>query len=302
MNTLLPGQPVVVGIDGSDHSLEAVRWAAREAVALGLPLIIATATGQPGALTPTPWAESKLKASRVASRRHVDRALTVAAAEQPRLRAETLVRATSPEDLLVELGEQAALLAVGSRGLGRWGALTLGSVSHAVAARCDSPVLVAKGAPDIEPTRVIIGHDGTPASDAATSWAMEYAELHRLPVTVVHAVWYAERAATIAGDEATLMVGEVVTRLQALHPGLDVTYAAVLDTPVNALLSHESEPVVVVVGSNGPHHRGASLLGSVSQRVLEKATGTVVVVQPQWASATARGDRPEPAGRSASCS
>ncbi|MFT4009467.1 MAG: universal stress protein [Nocardioidaceae bacterium] len=278
MNTLLPGRPVVVGIDGSDHSLDAVRWAAREAVALGIPLIIATATGDRGALTPTPWAESRLKASRVASRRHVDRALTIALADQPRLRAETLVRATAADDLLIELGGQAALLAVGSRGLGRWGALALGSVSHAVASRCDAPVLVAKGTPATDIERVVIGHDGTTAADTATAWAMEYAELHRLPVTVVHAVWYAERPATLADDEATLRVSALVERLQARHPTLDVAYTAVLDNPVDALLAHTPETAILVIGTSGTHRRGASLLGSVSQRIMEKTSGTVVVV------------------------
>ncbi|QLQ09333.1 MAG: universal stress protein [Nocardioidaceae bacterium] len=55
MDSALPLGSIVVGIDGSDHSHDAVRWATREAGIQKRTLVIATATGRPRQLSTRSW-------------------------------------------------------------------------------------------------------------------------------------------------------------------------------------------------------------------------------------------------------
>jgi nucleotide-binding universal stress UspA family protein len=93
--------------------------------------------------------------------------------------------------LLGESGH-AGLLVVGSRGLGGFPALLLGSVGAAVAARAACPVVVVRaaepGAPIPSDGAVLVGVDGSPTSEAALAFAFDAAAARRVSLLVVH-VW-----------------------------------------------------------------------------------------------------------------
>ncbi len=141
---------IVVGVDGSEGSLRALRWAAEEA-AIRDAVVVAVAVWQSpydylfgSTLYEVPVDERKLVD---AARETVSKAIAEVAAEHPGARFETLVVEGDPAETLCEQAEHADLLVVGSRGRGAFGELLLGSVSSKCAHHCHQPVLIVpKGA------------------------------------------------------------------------------------------------------------------------------------------------------------
>jgi nucleotide-binding universal stress UspA family protein len=133
----MPG--VVVGIDGSDASSAALAFAIDEAKLRGLPLRIVCAWEIPSleyagaAFAPTPdLADS--------AEHRADEALARAAAlvgPAPGIHVETVSAAGHPVAVLLEQAADATLLVVGTRGHGALSGLALGSVSQALAHRCE---------------------------------------------------------------------------------------------------------------------------------------------------------------------
>ncbi|MFG3707683.1 universal stress protein [Micromonospora sp. NPDC047670] len=140
--------PVVVGVDGSECSTEAVGFAFEEASRRGAPLLAVQAW-----LHPTPVGPGEILP--------LVYDLDAYAAEQERTLAESLagfaerypdvpvrhrlVRGT-PARVLVEESKAAQLVVVGARGRGPLSGLLLGSVSHAVLHHAHSPLVIVRHA------------------------------------------------------------------------------------------------------------------------------------------------------------
>lgn len=134
---------IVVGVDGSDASHEALSWAAKEAALRGVGLravhvwsypyvadaaYLASATIDPGDLES---AAKEILADAVATL-PADTAVPI----------ETVVVQGPAGPRLVQLAEDADLLVVGSRGRGGFAGLLLGSVGHQCVSHATCPVLV----------------------------------------------------------------------------------------------------------------------------------------------------------------
>ena len=149
----LPGR-VVVGIDGSEPSKLALRWArfiarasdsSLDVVAAWQPYTAYGWLGAGWAPAPTDWnpaedAEKALAATIV----------EVFGTDRP-AGLQLTVREGSPARVLLEASHGARMLVVGSRGHGGFAGLLLGSVSAACAEHATCPVLVLHGdspAPD----------------------------------------------------------------------------------------------------------------------------------------------------------
>ncbi len=147
----MPG--VIVGVDGSDHSRYALRWAMREAVLRHVPLTVLTvhpdpvrpATGIYWGLRTYPENSFDPDLVRTAVQEFVDKAGSEIGGTVPEVTvsvatgdaAEELVRASRVADMLV----------VGSRGGGGFAKLLLGSVSSQVMHHAECPVVVIPGTP-----------------------------------------------------------------------------------------------------------------------------------------------------------
>ena len=140
----LPAHPetprVVVGIDGSDQSLTALRRGARVATSLEgqLEAVIAWHFPSDGFLYPpmTQWSPEH-DAETV-----VKTAADVVFGESWPDWFSVVVRQGSPAQVLIDQSAGAEMLIVGSRGHGGFAGLLLGSVSAACAAHAHCPVLV----------------------------------------------------------------------------------------------------------------------------------------------------------------
>src|SRR6266516_7058686 len=142
------GRPIVVAVDGSGSARRATRWAAAEAVRRGRVLLIVHAYEWPVPYGPSfVVPETMYETVRDAATKIVRDAHADAEEAAPGLRCETeIVRGTAIPALL-KISEQAAMLVLGSRGLGGFTGLLAGSVTVALAAHGHCPVAVIREEP-----------------------------------------------------------------------------------------------------------------------------------------------------------
>ena len=137
--------PLVVGVDGSDGSLQALDWAVDEATRGGLPLRLVHASlweRYEGAL---PTLSRERSSETVLAEHVVASAAERVLRQNPDLRVSTEIVAAEAVPALLDEGRNAAALITGSRGRGELKGTLLGSVSLAVAARAHVPVVVVRG-------------------------------------------------------------------------------------------------------------------------------------------------------------
>lgn len=133
---------IVVGLDASENSLRALRWAREEAELRGaeLQLVHAFPTPEivalPAIVTMPSDEEMYLAAEGI-----IDEALAAVdgAGDVP---VSKVVRAGGTAAVLCDVAEGADMIVVGARGLGGFRGLLLGSVTHAVVAHAPCPVVV----------------------------------------------------------------------------------------------------------------------------------------------------------------
>lgn len=168
--------PVIAAVDGSTHSDDALDWAAREASGRGLPLMVVHVR----LLTRRTGQEAQQREAKELLARSVQRVERVA----PGLRPTTLAPLDFPSAALVSLSHDASLVVVGSRGLGGFRSLMLGSNSLATASMAMCPVVVINGGrPDEEPDGsapevfrdVVAGVAADESSEAVLEFAFETA-------------------------------------------------------------------------------------------------------------------------------
>lgn len=135
---------IIVGVDGSASSIEALRQAQRIAGPLGARIEATACWDYPQMLTEYQVMGIDDFEERV--RRTVDEALEAAFGPDLPPNVTPRLRQGSPRPTLIEASREADMLVVGRRGRGGFGGLLLGSVSSACIARAHCPVLVVRGA------------------------------------------------------------------------------------------------------------------------------------------------------------
>lgn len=187
---------IVVGVDGSPESESAVEWAAREALLHGVPLTLAHVLPTAQALT---WYEVSVSGEldEIAQRRAreiLHQATLVAeqaVADDGPITISEHVEEGNATKTMVDLSKDAQLLVVGNRGLGRVGRALLGSVSSGLIHHAHCPVAVVHEQADAtmqsEQAPVVVGVDGSPASETAVAVAFDEASRRAVPLVAVHA-------------------------------------------------------------------------------------------------------------------
>ncbi|GHJ36896.1 universal stress protein [Streptomyces sp. TS71-3] len=172
-------RPVVVGTDGSPAACAAVDWAADEAAARGLPLRVVHAAV---------WAHFE-SAGRPLADRVTQEAGVRARSRRPSGAVVTEVLLRDPVPALLDEGESAALLVLGSRALGPVAGALLGSVSLPVMGRAPCPVVVVRDVPPLagagRPVVLGVGEHGEAV--AAAAFALASAVARGCAVRAVHA-------------------------------------------------------------------------------------------------------------------
>ncbi len=144
---------IVVGVDKSDGAKAALRFALEEARLHGATLRAVHAwqpayLGAPGIDGPFSYAGDELEALRRAAETALDTALQEVAADTGGVTVERRLVEGAPAAVLVEESRDADLLVVGSRGLGGFAKLLLGSVSQQCAHHAECPVVIVRAKPE----------------------------------------------------------------------------------------------------------------------------------------------------------
>jgi nucleotide-binding universal stress UspA family protein len=134
---------IVVGVDGSEHSRAALRWAAHLAEVFGARLDAVSAWEYPPALgwsvVPDDWDPAD------DTRKVLQQTLAEVFGDQPPASLRLQVHEGGAAKVLIQASEGASMLVVGSRGHGGFAGLLLGSVSANVAEHAGCPVLIIHG-------------------------------------------------------------------------------------------------------------------------------------------------------------
>jgi nucleotide-binding universal stress UspA family protein len=283
---------IVVGVDGSAGGTKALRWAAREGRVRGWPVTALMAWGLLdqhhviGAEGFDPhYGEAEARAS---PDRYVDDALDAQGAAVD----DRQVVCDLPVAALLDASTGADLLVVGSRGLGGFRGLLLGSVSERCIAHARCPIVVVRSARDRFDTfgRVVVGIDGSDNAVLALHWAMEEARVHQASIEVIHALTLAyagEVVAVRSFDAAAVeaaanqMVDEMLAAVDTTGLEGRITRRLTVDGPAATVVEAAASADLVVVGSRGHGGLKGMLLGSVSHQVVHHSPCPVLVVPPQ---------------------
>jgi nucleotide-binding universal stress UspA family protein len=282
--------PVVAGVDGSESALHAVRWAAYEAQRRDVPLSLVHACEIPAGYPPgfVDW-HVLHEALAAEGRSWLDRAREAAVTAVPGLAVDVVQVTAGVVPTLIKQSAGAALLVLGTRGLGGFTDLLVGSTAVELAARAHCPVVVVRGA-DAGTGPVVVGVDGTPVGEAAIAFAFAEASTRGTDLVAVHAwtdllleVAFAGGAAALdfapLAQQAEEVLGERLAGWQEKYPDVHVTRHVVRERPSRALLRHAERAQLVVVGSRGRGGFRGLLLGSTSQHLLHHAPCPVAVVR-----------------------
>lgn len=288
-------RPVIAAVDGSAASLRAVRWAAIEASRRGATLrllhVCEIPSGYPAGLV----APRALRDALVGQgEERLAQARETAGKAADGVEIETALEIGWSVPVLVKESRGGAMLVLGSRGLGGFTGLLVGSTTVELAGRARCPVVVVRGdGEDPEPAAagpVLVGVDGSELSEAALEFAFAEAAAHDAELVAVHA-WTdlvletAFPAAAAVFDVLPLVraAEESLTRRLAAprerYPDVRVTQEVVRDRPAHALLGLADRARLVVVGTRGRGGFRGLLLGSTSQHLLRHAPCPVAVVR-----------------------
>ena len=288
---------IVVGVDGSEHAAGALRWARREARLHGHELTAVLAWGLFDQLHAggEPCFDPDYGPA--------DAAAALAAAVEQAVGADAAaeINRTAVCDLparaLLNAAQDADMLVVGPRGLGRVRGLLLGSVSQACLHHAPCPVAIVR--PDNTATagtrdgRIVVGVDGSEVSGRALSWALAEARVRGATVEAVHG-WHVPYALAFPAaavdlpvfeDAARHLLDRMVDAAEAHAPGVPIRRVLVEGAATEALLDAAKNADLLVVGSRGVGGFRGLLVGSVSYQLAHYATCPAVVVPPEGPTA-----------------
>ncbi|MCF6387261.1 universal stress protein [Mycobacterium sp. MBM] len=290
MSSTQPQYGILVAVDGSPESDTAISWAAREAAIRKTHVTLLHVNAPILVTWPISTAETAIAEwQNDSSRQILDRAekifhATAAASGTVDVHAESVAAPIVPS--LVEATKSALMVVVGNRGTGSRERLALGSVTAGLLHHAHCPVVVVhtRDAAD-SAGPVVLGIDGSPASEAATRFAFEEASLRGADLVAMHAwsdvtVFPAiEMDWHLYQDEAKEILAERLAGWQEQFPDVHVQRRLPCDRPAHWLVTESEHAQLVVVGSRGRGGFAGLLLGSVSSAVARKSDAPVVVVR-----------------------
>lgn len=285
---------ILVGVDGSPESEAALRWAITAALLHDQPVTLLYAIAPVVVTWPVAYLEADYAdAQQKAAQQVLEQAQQVVepsagAAQPPAVKTEVVHQ--SAASALVAGSRDAYMTVVGSRGLGVVGRAFLGSVSSGLVHHGHGPVAVVhkEGAQTPDRTSpILLGSDGSPASEAATALAFDEASRRGVELVALHA-WSDVGVFPVLGmdwheyeDEGREVLAERLAGWQERYPDVHVQRRIVSDQPARWLIDASQQAQLVVVGSRGRGGFTGMVLGSVAAKVSRGAHAPVIVVRPR---------------------
>lgn len=293
MTAPLKPHGIVVGVDGSPASNFAVCWAARDAALRNVPLTLVHMVN-----ATTTWPQVAMAAEVLAwreddGRRVLQEAVKIAEDATRTSRKIDIKQElwhAPPVPTLAKMSEEADMVVVGSYGRGAVGRALLGSVSSGIVRRASCPIAVIHDEDPLMPhpqqAPVLVGIDGSPASELATAIAFDEASRRGVELKAVHA-WSDTEVFELPGmdwsavrAEAERSLAERLAGWQERYPDVTVHRMVVCDRPARQLIEQSETAQLTVVGSHGRGGLTGALLGSVSNAVIHSVRMPVIVARP----------------------
>ena len=242
--------PVVAGVDGSEESMRAVEWAARQSRRYGAPLRLVAAAPTPPRLREEDW-----------------------------LPADIRLLTGPPAAAVTASGTDALMLVVGARGAGGFAAMLLGSVSGYAATHAQCPVVVVREDTSAVRPEVVVGVRDPLDTTATLGFAFEEAAVRGATLVAVHVLTRMPAAEWLSPDRDELAADADRNLAEALapwldkYPGVPVRRDVLHDHPGHVLVSYSGRADLVVIGRTD---RGG--LSGIKHALLNHAHGPVAVV------------------------
>jgi nucleotide-binding universal stress UspA family protein len=293
MSSAASVKPVIVGVDDSPPSRVAVDWAARDAACRGVSLKLVYVLTPPAvmAFPDVPMPPAYLEWQEDQGRTLLESSLATAreAVVGADIEITTEMVSGPPVPVLADLSTDAQMMVVGSHGRGAWARSLLGSVSTGLVHHAHCPVAIIHDEDPLMPhpsqAPVVVGVDGSPASEHALEIAFEQASFRGVELVAVHS-WSDSGVFEFPGVDWTTMqsmgeetLGERLSGWQERYPDVLVQRVVAADRPAHQLLEQSESAQLLVVGSHGRGGFAGMLLGSVSTAVVHGAKMPVIVAR-----------------------
>lgn len=264
---------VVVGVDGSDDGLRAVKYGAGIAALTGAELLLANAvddTLMAGAwgvvYDPEVLHEAGVSANEAATK--------VALEHLPAERIRTEVIMGTPGGVLTRLSEVASLIVLGRRAASGLERMFVGSTSVAVVTNSQCPVVVISAATnpdDVGDKKVIgVGVNTNPGSRETLEAGFQQARLHTSKLEIVHVIqppvgFFGPKLSPAELDEQIRFaeggLHAVADPLAAEYPDVEFEVIVVADSPINELVSRSADYDLLVLGISDSAMPGVQIGG-----------------------------------------
>ncbi|MFJ8632382.1 universal stress protein [Streptomyces sp. NPDC093568] len=289
--------PVLAGVDGSERSLAAADWAAREALLRGVELRLMRAMPPlPGGAVPAPAAQTLHRMGE----HMLQRAITDLGTRYPDLRVRGEQADDAPAMALLAAARDAGLLVVGARGAGGFDGLAVGSVALRVAAAAACPAVLVPERPvegfgDGTPVagggaEVVVGFDAHRPVGEVIDFAFSAAEARGARLRVVQAwalpaeavssqrLFVTEEDRATWEDQEVLRLSDALRTRQEKYPEVTTRTDVVLLHPAQALVNGSLGAGLLVVGRRTDPRAPEGRLGPVTHGVLHHTRCPVAVV------------------------
>ena len=262
---------IVVGIDGSDAAINAAKWAIPEAASRDIPLrlihVIPNRQGDGPAADDNldvEYGETALRAASVA----------LHATGQP-VKIDTDIVHGSPQSALIDESRDAAMICVGSVGIGRIARKVLGSTADAMAHKAHCPAAIIRTNRDAATSDsdwIAVVVDDSPANDAVLEHGFREARLRRAPILAL-GVWR-RGLGEIPYKQLDHRLGRWVSQYRDVH----VQPAAARGGAAEFLTGAQEHVRLAVVGDDDAG-KVARMVGPVTHHLSGRTGCSVLVVR-----------------------
>ena len=267
--------PIVVGIDGSQAAIQAAEWAIDEAVSREVPLrLVEVIPRQAEPVPPASVGNVRMEVEYAEASLRI--AAAAVAADGKPVKVETAILQGNPAAALLAESRDAAMVCVGSTGIGRFARVLLGSTAAELAEAAHCPVAIIRtrqhrAKPDID--LIVVAVNNSPDNDDVVERAIKEAQLRRAQVLAL-GVWQQDLG-EIPHDEMERRVHVWEQR----YPSVQF-HALATRTGIADFLDVSSSRIQLAVIGSSDTDQVTRLIGPRSHPVLGHAECSVLIARP----------------------